>query len=312
MAKFLEDIYGKRFWTETPEDWDAVFLAAKEAGVPMVGEAARHRKYRELECREGKWGGNMYQANAPYSITTQDVLAVLRIEKLCKEKPGLKEAIKKAEGLGIRPGVEVEWIGYECRSGPFIVPPYEEWSVISSGCYWSETFHGAPSEYCWIVGSDGCDYYNAKPTGNGYLIFNGTSDVAAVVSVEDNEIRVGDTVQRINESHYGMVVGDRATVIRILGNGISLVEYGGGGVTHDRKNLKKVTNAGGRSSTTNNQTHGQVQGTSEQDSGRTEGRTAQRPDAGRQGATGSGHPGQRASQPPSRFRGAKGTLRFTI
>lgn len=41
MAKFLEDIYGKRFWTETPEDWDAVFLAAKEAGVPM--EELRNR-----------------------------------------------------------------------------------------------------------------------------------------------------------------------------------------------------------------------------------------------------------------------------
>ena len=128
MAKFLEDIYGKRFWTETPEDWDAVFTAAKEAGVPMTGQVATYQRYRELEYMFTKgWTGNLHQADSPYSITTQDVLAVLRLEKLCKKKPGLKEAIKKAEGLGIRPGVEVEWHGYRpYKSGKFTVPPYEE------------------------------------------------------------------------------------------------------------------------------------------------------------------------------------------
>ncbi len=54
----------------------------------------------------------------------------------------------------------------------------------------------------------------------------------------ENEFRVGDRVERIENAYNGMGVGDVGAIIDMGVGGIALKEWGGG---HDHSNLKLIT-----------------------------------------------------------------------
>ena len=136
---------------------------------------------------------------------------------------------------------------------------------------------------------------------------------------EDDVIRVGDTVERGPDWEWNdQDRRCRGVVQKDTEDGWFNVRWSHGGDNTYRwskdghKDIQKVKAGGPVSTTQKPSSHEQVQGASDIDSGRAEGRVVERPDAGRQGATGGRHPGKPASQPQSRFTGAKGTVRFTL
>lgn len=292
MIKFLEDIPDSRFNCCDNVAFGEIMDLTKAVGV-RVDEIIRNEGWPHWQdiywsSRSKNIGANQKPRSGNPDHT--EFLSALRLEKLCNDKPGLKEAIKKADALGIRPGVTVQWE----NKPAFVVPAYEKWDLSwGDNWAWFSTF-GAPHGRCWLIGSE----YTPKVVGT-------------VTPVDDDIIRVGDWVRRVSGGRSGPVEeGFEGIVTQMSTDKVTLsVDETESG--HFTRNFKKIK-AGGPVSTTNNQTHGQVQGTSQQDSGGTRGRTVERPDAGRQGATGSGHPGKRASKPPSRFRGAIGVVRFTL
>ena len=192
--------------------------------------------------------------------------------------------------------------------------------VVGPDCNGWMYFKG---ETVTVVTDDGPNHYNlSQRVGvrtEGGPIWLPITSLQKITTPEDDEIRVGDMVERGPDWEWeNQGNGTAGVVTEMYPDGWCDVRWGDGRSYSYRwhedgpKDIKKLK-AGGPVSTnkTTNQ-HGQVQGTSDKDSAGAGGRTAQRPDAGRQGATGGRHQGQRASRPASRWRGAKGSLRFTV